>query len=283
MQYVPDEDFAQDSISVLQMELEEKYSKYQLVPKMKKAFIDAGLVNEFLDKGIEPDFGIDAMVQMALHIRTKVRIMVGILLPHFECEAAPAQACAEALEQMVNEGFIAYNPPTGELGMTQDISDALKDELEMFQYPLPMVEEPFKVSHNKQTGYATIKGSLILKKNHHDKDINLDHINRVNKVPLQIDSNILAFVENHWRNIDKPKAEEPMEKFQKRRKAFEKFTRTTKNILQGLLSATDGKVWLTHKYDKRGRTYCQGYHFSYQGADWNKALVTLAKKEPLND
>jgi hypothetical protein len=36
---------------------------------------------------------------------------------------------------------------------------------------------------------------------------------------------------------------------------------------------------LTHKYDKRGRIYCQGYPVNYQGALWNKAVIQLAAKE----
>jgi DNA-directed RNA polymerase len=46
--------------------------------------------------------------------------------------------------------------------------------------------------------------------------------------------------------------------------------------------AGGNRFWLTHKYDKRGRTYCQGYHVSYQGNDYNKACIEFADGEPLN-
>jgi DNA-directed RNA polymerase len=36
---------------------------------------------------------------------------------------------------------------------------------------------------------------------------------------------------------------------------------------------------MTHKYDKRGRTYSQGYHIQPQGSDWNKAVIEFADKE----
>ena len=39
------------------------------------------------------------------------------------------------------------------------------------------------------------------------------------------------------------------------------------------------RFYLTHKYDKRGRTYCQGYHVSYQGNTYRKAILQLADKE----
>jgi len=38
---------------------------------------------------------------------------------------------------------------------------------------------------------------------------------------------------------------------------------------------------LTHKYDKRGRCYSQGYHVNPQGNDWNKAVIEFAEKEPV--
>jgi len=36
---------------------------------------------------------------------------------------------------------------------------------------------------------------------------------------------------------------------------------------------------MTHRYDKRGRVYCMGYHVNYQGTPWNKAVIELADKE----
>jgi DNA-directed RNA polymerase len=59
---------------------------------------------------------------------------------------------------------------------------------------------------------------------------------------------------------------------------FEKYDRTAKDVITALSIHTDG-FYLTHKYDKRGRVYCQGYHINYQGAPWNKATIQLADKE----
>jgi DNA-directed RNA polymerase len=36
---------------------------------------------------------------------------------------------------------------------------------------------------------------------------------------------------------------------------------------------------LTHKVDKRGRIYSQGYHVNTQGAAFKKAMIELAKEE----
>jgi DNA-directed RNA polymerase len=45
------------------------------------------------------------------------------------------------------------------------------------------------------------------------------------------------------------------------------------------LAVADDRFYLTNKYDKRGRTYSQGYHVNPQGADWNKGVIELADKE----
>jgi DNA-directed RNA polymerase len=39
------------------------------------------------------------------------------------------------------------------------------------------------------------------------------------------------------------------------------------------------RFYLTHRYDKRGRTYAQGYHVNTQGNCWNKAVIELADEE----
>ena len=39
------------------------------------------------------------------------------------------------------------------------------------------------------------------------------------------------------------------------------------------------KFYFTHKVDKRGRLYCQGYHINYQSASYKKAMIELANKE----
>ena len=64
-------------------------------------------------------------------------------------------------------------------------------------------------------------------------------------------------------------------------KAFERYDRVSHDVLAGLM-AQGNRFHLTYKYDKRGRTYAQGYHVNPQGSDWNKACVVFADAEPLN-
>jgi DNA-directed RNA polymerase len=66
--------------------------------------------------------------------------------------------------------------------------------------------------------------------------------------------------------------------YKKRAKALDKYDRSSKVVTKQVLSLGN-EFYLTHKYDKRGRSYSQGYHINYQGNAWNKAVVCLADKE----
>lgn len=264
-----------------QMQLELLFSKNQLMPRMRKEFEeseDIDFVGFFKSIGIDPKFGIDAMVQMALHKRADVPTLVGSLWHHYD----NAQDVIDALFKMASEDCFDFNPAIDKFIVKYGISQDVQLELEAFQYPLPMVVQPKEVVTNRDTGYLTSKGSIILKKNHIDDDVCLDHINRMNSIKLSINWDVAKMVKNSWKNLDKCKEGETREEYQKRVRAFEKYDRTAHEVMQ-LLTQEGNEFHLTHKYDKRGRTYSQGYHINYQGTSWNKAVLEFTDKEYVND
>ena len=273
---------ALDLSTASQVQLEQLFSKYQLHKAVAGFYQDMGCEQQLEELGIPVAFGIDLLVQINLHKRANIPTMVGLLKKHFEDELNPAQACADAIHKACEEDMLDWDPLSQALVVRWEISAELQAKIDRFQYPLPMIEEPRTVHHNRQTGYRTIKGSLILKGgNHHDEDICLDHINRVNAIPLALNTDVVAFISNRWKNLDKPKPGESHEKFVARKKAFLKYDRTSREVISAML-AQGNRFWLTHRYDKRGRTYCQGYAITYQGNDWCKAVVEFNEKEPLN-
>ena len=158
------------------------------------------------------------------------------------------------------------------------ISEDVQEELDRYQFPLPMVVEPQPIRNNMDTGYILGRGSVILRNNHHSDDVNLDHLNRVNQIPFTINFDTATMVKNQWRNLDKRKEGETDADFSARKRAFEKYDRVAHDVMDKLVQHGN-RLFMTHKYDKRGRTYCQGYHINYQGTSWNKAVVQLAEKE----
>lgn len=266
-----------DPMLAHQIELELLFNKNQTVHRIRKEFVECktfDYCDYIQSKDIDLNFGIDFLVQMVLHKRTTLPIMVAILRHHFD----DSQLTAIEILKAVYADLADWNSDLKQLIVVHNISQDVQDDLDRFQYPLPMVVEPRPVNSNRDTGYLTGTGSLILRKNHHDDDICLDHINRMNRIPFNIDHDTAHMIKNQWRNLDKPKDGESKLDYQKRVKAFEKYDHTAKEVIDLLLSQGD-KIYLTHKYDKRGRTYCQGYHVNYQGAEWNKAVILLADKE----
>ena len=260
-----------------QRELEKLYNKNQLIPRIKMEFMDTSVFDfpaYMRSKGIPPEFGLDLLAQMALHKRCDLPTLCGVLKRHF----ATPQQCADMLHKAVEADLVNWNLTLQIFIVAFTITDDVQAELDRFQYPLPFVAPPRQVKNNRDTGMYTSSGSIILKNNHHDEDVCLDHINRVNSIRFTIDERVVKLVRNQWRNLDKAKEGESKEDFQRRKKAFEKYDRTAKDVMNKVMEFSD-EFSLGHKYCKRGRTYCQGYHVSYQGTAWNKAVILLAKGE----
>lgn len=264
-----------------QIELEKLYSKNQTVARIRKEFLECSDVNfpaYLAHYRIDTDFGIDFLVQMALHKRTSLPVMVGILRHHFSGLAAASQLTADLILKCVEADLADWNTVSKQLIVKFTITEDVQRDLDRYQYPLPMVVAPLRVRDNKDTGYFTSRNSVILRKNHHEDDVCLDHLNRVNRVKFTINKDVVTMIKNRWRNLDRPKPNETNEDYMKRVKAFNKYDRTAHEVIR-TITRYGSEFYLTHKYDKRGRVYCQGYHINYQGAPWNKAVIELADQE----
>ena len=266
-----------------QIELEKLYDKNQTMRRLKTYFKDElttlggpDLTAFFKQADISETFGFALVAQMALHRRTNVPTLVGLMRPHFET----GQDTADALHKAVQLGLMNWDPAFEQFIVIPElcVPPYVQRDLDMFQFPLPMVVEPKEVKTNRQTGYITSSGSIILKQNHHDDDVCLDHINRMNRIKLTLNVDTANMIANSWRNLDKPKEGETDSEFEMRKRAFEKYDRTARDVIT-IIEGLGNQFHLTHKYDKRGRIYCQGYHISYQGNAWNKSVIELADKE----
>jgi len=264
----------------VQIEMEKLFHKNQLHARIKKEFTDADLpFKEIMIKNkIDPTFGFSLLVQMVLHKRAGVPVLVGILRKHFKGDC---QATADALLLACQIDLVDWNPRTKQFIVKYDITPDVQQELDTYQFPMPMVVPPKELQDNTDTGYYTSRNSVILKDNHHDFDVCLDHLNHVNSVKLTLNHRVTSMIKNQWRNLDKPKTGEEHAEYKKRVKAFEKYDRTAYEVM-GHLDIAGTEFYLTHKYDKRGRVYCQGYHVNYQGNTWNKAVIEFADQETVD-
>lgn len=151
------------------------------------------------------------------------------------------------------------------------LSVSLVDWIVNSQYLPPMVCEPQKLVNNFSSAYLTHNDSLILGGpiNHHDGDICLDVLNTMNSVALQLN---LEFLCTHE---EMPTFELDTRDKQDQWMAFKKQSYRFYELMQ----SQGNRFWLTHKVDKRGRIYAQGYHISTQGTAFKKAMIELADEE----
>jgi hypothetical protein len=153
------------------------------------------------------------------------------------------------------------------------ISDKLIRYVENSNYLPPMVCEPRTLQSNYQSAYLTHNDSLILGSgNHHNGDICLDVLNSKNKVALKLDEEFLCCVEeNPTFEIDTADKWSNWHRFKSDSYKF-----------YLLMVGQGNRFHLTHKVDKRGRIYSQGYHITTQGSAFKKAIVELADEEYIN-
>lgn len=134
----------------------------------------------------------------------------------------------------------------------------------------PMVCEPNELTNNYSSGYLTHNDSLILGKgNHHEGDICLDVLNKQNRTALRLDTDFLSKVEEEPTfALDTGEKIDMWHQFKVQ--SYQFYT---------LIAQQRNHFYLTHKVDKRGRIYSQGYHISTQGTSFKKASIELAKQE----
>ncbi len=244
-----------------QKKLEELYAKN----------LESSRIIEEFKEITEDPFELQVLKIAYLHKRIPVGVMVGSLCARYELEEIQ-----EKLTDCVEKDLIDFDPALGIFIMHWDLSQDVKDSMALFQYPLPMVCPPKKVKDNKHCGYYTFAKSAMLHGFEEEKDICLDHLNRVNSIPLKINFEVVSQIKCQWHNLDAPKIGESYQEYLKRIKNYKKFCKDSMQVLEMLKDKT---VYVTHNYDTRGRIYAGGYHFNPQGTDWCKASVLFAEGE----
>lgn len=254
--------------------LEELFSKHQLMPVLRDEFKELAVQFETVDT----DLATEALAQISLHRQCDVPTLVGILSPKF----GEPQEVADALLVMCEEDLLDYNESKQRFMVVYDISPDVQAMLDRYQYPLPMITPPNQVTKNSETGYETIFGSVVLNgtKFFKGKDLCLDHLNRANSVSLSLDLETITSAEGAYIRPVRNPGEDFLD-FRKRQKQSDTFYATSVEVMETINGLSD-ELFMTHKYDRRGRCYSSGYHVNPQGTDYNKAVLCLSKKEVIN-
>lgn len=150
----------------------------------------------------------------------------------------------------------------------------LSHELEQYvincSYLPPMVHKPEPLENNRSTPYHTIGAdSVILNKGHHEGDVCLDVLDRMNMTALSLNIQFLCRVEEEP-NADMSAPEKQSNWLSMKVQSHEHYK---------LMVTQGNRFYLGHKVDRRGRGYAQGYHISTQGSPYKKAMIDFADKE----
>ena len=188
------------------------------------------------------------------------------------------QTAADAL-WLINQTDLILIDIVGDtryIASNMQLSDELVNRLTNMCVLPPMLVKPRTLRHNKSSGYLTInsKDSLILgdKENYHDECISLDVLNTLNSQALTLDLDICYKFEKEFKSdhdVDSQEYRNQRKTYERAKEQFEYF----KDVIQ------DKTIFFTHKVDKRGRIYSQGYQFHTQGSSYEKACINLKTKE----
>lgn len=187
------------------------------------------------------------------------------------------QTCADVL-WLINQTdliLIEIVGSTRYIKSNMQLTDELVNRLNIMCVLPPMLVKPRTLRQNKSSGYLTInKDNLILgdKENYHDEAISLDVLNTLNSQAFQLDLDVCYKFQKEFKSEFDKDTDEYLNQLKTHNKAKEQFE-YFRDVIQ------DKTIFFTHKVDKRGRVYSQGYQFNTQGSSYEKACINLKTKE----
>lgn len=151
-----------------------------------------------------------------------------------------------------------------------ELTHELEEYISNCSYLPPLVHKPDPMKHNRDSPYHTIGlTSVILNSGHHDGDVCLDFIDRMQMTPLCLHTGFLSRVEEEP-NTDMSAVDKQNMWLAMKVRSHEHYK---------LMVAQGNRFYLGYKEDRRGRAYAQGYHISPQGSPYKKAMLEFADKE----
>jgi len=185
-----------------------------------------------------------------------------------------AELLAVACVSDIYDIHTATSSETGSMTIVNNypLNESTLNYIDQTCYLPPMVCAPEIIKSNNDSGYLTIKDTVLLgKNNYHDKTLALDVLNILNQQKLELYVGTLAEVELPKKPIEDPEQQ----------KAFDNMVSQSNEMYDYILEQ-DNEFYFCWKYDKRGRVYSSGYHINLQASQYKKSLINLKHKELIN-
>lgn len=240
-----------------QLSIEHNYNTYQQHNYYKQLIEDSGAI-EYAKSVIQSEDELPIIRKLLLtsrlHQKTVPATLITSIASYFPSlqEATNYLAtCVETYDLIDYDDYYIYTKI--------QITSEAQTKINNFGFPLPLTIPPNYITNNNQTGYYSGEGSVLQNHAETNKDINLDCLNQINSIPLTFNDALAKQVP-----LVKPRKREQL-------LAHNKFVKHLSHS-RVLLTKT---IYLTHGYDRRGRLYARGYHYSYQSFDWCKATLSF--------
>ena len=228
-----------------------------------KAFIN--------DTGIDFDLAIKTLAYMAIYKRLTLDMLVAMLFRPKGNKSSDKKrliTVTNAVEQMARHRLFNYDTDKNQAIVRFELDDKVQKEISAFQYPLPLIVPPKLIKHNMSSAYyQKQKQSVLLHKRTTRRDVCLEHLNLMNQVAFSINTKVLKKAKNEWSEHGKYTKNQ-----------IDRFNRYC-GISQNLMTENGNEFYFSHRYDYRGRCYCEGYYLNYQGNDYCKSVIEFANKE----
>lgn len=256
-----------------ELELEDIFNRHQLKPVLREyveqlpAFVELAQ-----DTTVDPEdykLVVEVFINVLIYKKVNISMLLGLL--HVENTVRDKSIIA-SVNFLNDEGLTKTlsNEYTFSILLLHQIPAELQLKLDKYCFPLPLVEKPLPVD-TFCNGYhdprVNTDGVML---NHYNWEFttNLDVIDLLNSTKLRLNREIIANYETKWRN--ESKVTKP---------TLDRFNKATKELAKEL----PDEIYLTSKFDFRGRVYYQGYHFNPQGCDYNRFCVEFAEGEIVED
>jgi len=187
--------------------------------------------------------------------------LIGYIAGMVNCEHPLDRAkCAAEVIAIAYQCDLVVISKTSEQTMRVTTEFVLEEEIPAFNRHLPLFAPPEPVKSNPILGCRFKQ---------HAEDVCLDHIDRMQAIPLALDERLLS---------ELPEATDTVWETHEQEEQWEDFRRRSAEAYE-IVIQNGNRFHMEHNYDTRGRCYCEGYFINYQGASYKKAIVQLAEKE----
>ena len=158
-------------------------------------------LEKFLTKIKYPHkFAYTLLGLMAMLKAPEAETIVAIMSNHVET----VEELTELLEGAVGIGLVQYE--MGVFKIALQLPREIQAQVNLFMSPLPMLVEPKELIRNTDSGYLTIQNDSVILNEHNPTkdDVNLDHLNKMNKVKLSLNMNVAYELQTSGRMLRLP-------------------------------------------------------------------------------